>query len=141
MSDRKPGGGYYCDISPRFRWKVDWGLDTLTSILRRTVPAQLGITADKIDVVKGLKVAGTGRSGRVIVTVRADERYNEAWTVLNRHGAYNRTSPLPSATAQRSEAGEVIKAGDEVGIPIREEQVRVEKGPPAREEERAGKLP
>ncbi len=65
VSDRKPGGGYYCDLSPRFRWKVEWDLSTLTGILRRTLPAAIGVTAAQVDSVRGLRVAHTGRSGRV----------------------------------------------------------------------------
>ncbi|MSR05784.1 MAG: SpoIID/LytB domain-containing protein [Gemmatimonadetes bacterium] len=65
VSDRKPGGGYYCDISPRFRWRVEWDPATLTGILRRTIPAVLGVAATQIDSVRGLRIAHTGRSGRV----------------------------------------------------------------------------
>lgn len=65
VSDRRPGGGHYCDLSPRFRWRVEWDLPTLTGILRRTVPATLGVSADQVDTVRGLRVAHTGPSGRV----------------------------------------------------------------------------
>lgn len=65
ISDRKPGGGYYCDISPRFRWRVEWSRDTLSAILRRTVPAAIGVQALSIERVEGLRVAQTGPSGRI----------------------------------------------------------------------------
>lgn len=33
---------------------------------------------------------GEFQSGRTLVTVRTNGRYNEAWSILQRHGAYNR---------------------------------------------------
>jgi stage II sporulation protein D len=64
MSDRKPGGGYYCDISPRFRWRVEWDGSTLRDILRRTLPNVLGIAAANVDRVRDVRVVHTGPSGR-----------------------------------------------------------------------------
>lgn len=64
VSDRKPGGGYYCDISPRFRWGVEWDGTTLRDILRRTLPNVLGISAQSVDRVRDVRVAHTGPSGR-----------------------------------------------------------------------------
>lgn len=64
VSDRKPGG-FYCDISPRFSWRVEWDGATLRDILRRTVPATLGIDADAVDVLRDVYVRRRGRSGRV----------------------------------------------------------------------------
>src|SRR5207253_9660469 len=39
------------------------------------------------------------KAGRVIVTVRAEGRSDEAWTILNRHGAYNRSNMAATGTA------------------------------------------
>ncbi len=64
VSDRKPGG-FYCDISPRFSWRVEWDGATLRDILRRTVPGTLGIDADVAGVLRDVYVRRTGRSGRV----------------------------------------------------------------------------
>jgi stage II sporulation protein D len=66
VSDRRPGSadGYYCDISPRFRWTVEWDQATLRDILRRTVSRQLGVSAETVDEIRGVRVAHTGRSGR-----------------------------------------------------------------------------
>lgn len=75
VSDRS-GNGYYCDISPRFRWTVEWGGEELTRILRRTIPAALGIEASRIDQVRNVSVHRTGPSGRVVelrVTVGAGQ--------------------------------------------------------------------
>ena len=65
VSDRRERGGYYCDISPRFRWQVGWDAATLTGILRRAAPAQLGIDSAQIDQIRDIRVARTGPSGRV----------------------------------------------------------------------------
>ena len=66
VSDRNPRGGYYCEISPRFRWRVEWDADTLARILRRTAPAQPGIERERIDRVQDIRVTRTGPSGRVL---------------------------------------------------------------------------
>jgi uncharacterized protein (TIGR02271 family) len=36
---------------------------------------------------------GEFKSGRTLVTVKADTRYDEAWKILHRCGAYNKTTP------------------------------------------------
>ncbi len=64
VSDRH-GSGYYCDISPRFRWSVEWDATTLRRILRRTVPATLGVDQAELDDIRDLRVHRTGPSGRV----------------------------------------------------------------------------
>lgn len=64
VSDRRPGGGYYCDLSPRFRWRVEWDGPTLRDILRRTASGVLGIEASAIDDIRDIRVQRTGRSGR-----------------------------------------------------------------------------
>jgi stage II sporulation protein D len=64
VSDRRPGGGYYCDISPRFRWSVEWDAATLRDILRRTATSVLGVSAATVDDIRDVRVEHTGRSGR-----------------------------------------------------------------------------
>ncbi len=64
VSDRRPGGGYYCDISPRFRWRVQWDAATLRDILRRTASSVLGVSAETVDDIRDVRVERTGRSGR-----------------------------------------------------------------------------
>jgi len=66
VSDGRPGGGYYNDISPLFRWSVTWTEDELIRILRRTVPALLGIDAELIDEVRDVHVHRRGPSGRAV---------------------------------------------------------------------------
>ncbi len=65
MSDRRPAGGYYGDISPRFRWVVEWEGSELREVLRRTVPEVLGIDAELLDRVSDVRVHRRGPSGRV----------------------------------------------------------------------------
>lgn len=64
VSDAKPGGGYYSDISPHFRWSVTWDGDTLLDILRKTVPAVLGIPASELTGLSDVYVRRRGPSGR-----------------------------------------------------------------------------
>jgi len=65
VSDRRPSGGYYCDISPRFRWSVEWDATELKDILRSTVPAELGVEQDMVDDIRDIHIQQKGRSGRV----------------------------------------------------------------------------
>jgi stage II sporulation protein D len=64
VSDRRRGG-YYCDISPRFRWRVQWSLAGLRAILRRTAPA-LGVDGAGLEEVTDVRVRRTGHSGRAV---------------------------------------------------------------------------
>jgi len=40
-------------------------------------------------------------AGRSLVTVRTDGRYDEAWDIMNRHGAYNYETIFATATSGR----------------------------------------
>src|SRR5256885_3948450 len=40
VSDER-SGGYYCDISPRFRWREEWDPTKLRALLSPTLPAAL----------------------------------------------------------------------------------------------------
>ncbi len=64
VSDSRPGG-HYCDISPNFRWTVEWDAATLARILRRTVASQLGMESATVDELRDVRVQRTGPSGRV----------------------------------------------------------------------------
>jgi stage II sporulation protein D len=73
VSDRH-GSGYYCDISPRFRWSVEWDGDALLRILRRTVPNTLGIDATLLRRIRDVQQRRTGPSGRVTeVRIRVED--------------------------------------------------------------------
>jgi stage II sporulation protein D len=65
VSDKRPRGGYYCDISPRFRWTVEWDADSLARILRRTAITQPGSDRAQLDHIRDIRVTRTGPSGRV----------------------------------------------------------------------------
>lgn len=59
-------GGYYCDISPRFRWQVEWEGGELRNILRRTLPSVMGIDEGAVDRIEDVRVHRTGVSRRVV---------------------------------------------------------------------------
>jgi len=63
VSDRH-GDGYYCDISPRFQWNVEWDGPTLRRILRGTVPSTIGVEAAVVDEIRDLRQRRSGPSGR-----------------------------------------------------------------------------
>jgi len=65
VSDRIAGDRYYCDISPRFRWKEEWDGTSLRGILRSTLAQRALVSAEATGVLKEVRVAETGRSGRV----------------------------------------------------------------------------
>lgn len=66
VSDKRPGGGYYCDISPHFRWTVEWDASQLRDILRRTLPAVIGIDASAVKGLRDAYVRRRGPSGRAV---------------------------------------------------------------------------
>src|SRR5207237_102370 len=43
VSDASGGGRYYCEISPRFRWREEWDGAKLRGILSRTLPAVMSL--------------------------------------------------------------------------------------------------
>jgi len=65
VSDRIAGDRYYCDISPRFRWKEEWDGASLRGILRSTLIQRALVSGEATGAVREIRVAGTGRSGRV----------------------------------------------------------------------------
>jgi len=73
----------------------------------------LGIPEDEAHYYQG-----EFESGRTIVTVKAEARYDEAWRILHSHDAYNRetgataTASAPRA-AVRSEGGQTVHLHEE----------------------------
>lgn len=66
VSDARKGrGSYYCDISPRFRWREEWDAVELRTILTRTLPAVMNVAGDGVQAVTDVAVEETTRSGRV----------------------------------------------------------------------------
>jgi stage II sporulation protein D len=74
VSDAKPGGGSYCDPSPRFRWREEWDAATLRTILSRTLPSVVPVGGDGLQRIVGVEVSRTTRSGRVAELRIAFER-------------------------------------------------------------------
>jgi stage II sporulation protein D len=65
VSDLSSSGVAYCAISPRYRWREEWSAEALRSVLRRSLPAVLGIDASRVDAVQDLRIAARTRSDRV----------------------------------------------------------------------------
>lgn len=82
------------------------------------------------------------KSGRTLVTVKDDDRTDDAWSILQRHGAYSRdtaaTDSMATAastgTARTSKTGETVRlhqATEKGSGTVRKEELRVEeKGDP-----------
>jgi stage II sporulation protein D len=77
VSDAR-GGGFYCDISPRFRWREEWDGPALRAILSRTLPTVMPLGGDGLQRITGVEVSRTTHAGRVgelrIVFERGDAR-------------------------------------------------------------------
>jgi len=64
IRDTRRDGSAWCDGSPRFRWAVEWEGDALRDILRRTLPAALGVDAGAVTELRDVYVRRRGPSGR-----------------------------------------------------------------------------
>jgi stage II sporulation protein D len=65
VSDASGGGHYYCDISPRFRWREEWDRQKLRAIFTRTLPALMPLGGGGLQRITDVQVSRTTRSGRV----------------------------------------------------------------------------
>ncbi len=67
VSDEREGGGgrYYCDISPRFRWREEWDGTKLRTILSRTLSNVTPLSGDGLQRITDVSVSRKTRSGRV----------------------------------------------------------------------------
>jgi stage II sporulation protein D len=78
VSDARGGGHYYCESSPRFRWREEWDGPKLRAILTRTLAGVTPLSGDGLQRITDVTVHGTTRSGRVkelrIVFERGDVR-------------------------------------------------------------------
>jgi stage II sporulation protein D len=78
VSDERGRGQYYCDISPRFRWREQWDVAKLRAILSRTLPSVTPLSGDGMQRITDVLVSRTTRSGRAgelrIVFERGDVR-------------------------------------------------------------------
>jgi len=78
VSDDRGGGHFYCDGSPRFRWREEWDSPKLRAILSQTLAAMLPSSGDSLQRITDVAVTRTTHSGRVaelrIVFERGDVR-------------------------------------------------------------------
>jgi stage II sporulation protein D len=65
VSDDRGGGHFYCDISPRFRWREEWDGPKLRAILSQTLPPVTSLSSDSLQRITDVAVTRTTRSGRV----------------------------------------------------------------------------
>ena len=83
-----------CRSSPHFRWRVHWSGRTLESIIKKTLPRELGVRPGVVGKLVDLKVLGTAPDGRVtgveIVTDRGSHRVDGdriRWVLLPNPGS------------------------------------------------------
>lgn len=79
VSDRRPGGGHYCEASPRYRWEERWTAEELASSVGGGVEATFG--ADSSSVGRVLEVEVTGRTGAGRATGLALRTEGGRWRV------------------------------------------------------------
>jgi len=65
ISDASGGGHYYCELSPRFRWREEWDGAKLRAILSRTLPAMMTPGGGGLQRIIDIEVTRTTPSGRV----------------------------------------------------------------------------
>lgn len=65
VSDASGGGHFYCESSPRFRWREEWDGQTLRTILTRTLAGVTTLNGDSVPRIRDVEVTRTTRSGRV----------------------------------------------------------------------------
>src|SRR2546426_3071529 len=82
VSDER-SGGYYCDISPRFRWREEWDAARLRAILSRTLPAVMNVGGDGLQRITDVEVSRTSPSGRVGEIDRKSTRLNSSHLVIS----------------------------------------------------------
>ena len=76
VPDIDPGGTAYCSISPRFRWREEWTGEALRTVLRRSLPEVLGVSAGRVDDLRDVRIAArtpSGRVGQLTITVADTE--------------------------------------------------------------------
>jgi stage II sporulation protein D len=92
VSDRRPGGGSYCDASPRFAWTRTFERDELRRLLDRYLGSYATVPSGGVGEVVELRVDETTPSGRAGIldlrTTRGDFRLrgNDIRFVLRERG-------------------------------------------------------
>lgn len=65
VSDRRPDGGFYCEASPRFRWRERWTGPELDRAVRRGLAGYFGVDSSRVGPVRGLEVLDRTDGGRI----------------------------------------------------------------------------
>ena len=65
VSDASGGGHYYCELSPRFRWREEWDAVRLRAILSRTLAAVMDNEGGGLQRITDIEITRTTSSGRV----------------------------------------------------------------------------
>src|SRR5437870_10707407 len=63
VSDER-SGGYYCDISPRFRWREEWAATRLRALLSRALAAVVDVGGDGLQRIPDGEVGRARPAGR-----------------------------------------------------------------------------
>jgi stage II sporulation protein D (peptidoglycan lytic transglycosylase) len=78
VSDASGGGHYYCELSPRFRWREEWDGARLRAILSRTLATVMNADGGGLQPITDIAITRTTASGRVgelrIAFARGDVR-------------------------------------------------------------------
>lgn len=64
VSDRRPAGGHYCDISPRYRWTESWTPAELRASVRAGLERRFGVD-DSVGEVRSIRIASRVPGGRI----------------------------------------------------------------------------
>lgn len=63
----RSGRETFCNWAKNFRWRYSFSGSELGAILRRTIPAELGVSDDRVGSLVDVRVVERSRSGRVLV--------------------------------------------------------------------------
>ena len=73
VSDRRPDGGFYCEASPRFRWRERWTGSELDAAARHGIAEHFGVDSAEVGAVRGVEVlARTGGDRITALEVRTE---------------------------------------------------------------------
>jgi len=72
---------------------------------------------------------GEFKSGRTLVTVKAEGRYDEAWNILHQHGGYNQQTPARPVQRTTGATSANARVGEGQTVELHEEQLHATKRP------------
>jgi stage II sporulation protein D len=59
------GGGDYCAISPRYRWRESWTADEMNGFVRAELASRLGVSPSSVGRISGIRVLSRTEGDRV----------------------------------------------------------------------------